>query len=91
MTLQERKERWERELSRMSGGDRWGEIRRFAGRSAGIRLERRRWLISRIAEAETKLTANEQPQGRGASPRPSGGQCWASSGYILFINDLKPN
>lgn len=69
MTLQERKERWERELSRMSGGNRWGESRRFAGRSAGIRFDRRRWLISHISAAETKLTANAEHEPRAIASR----------------------
>lgn len=55
MTVSEKKERWERELSRLSGGHRWGECRRFAGRSAGIRIDRRRWLLSHIADAEATL------------------------------------
>ncbi len=64
MTLHERKERWEQELARMSfAGHRWGESRRFAGRSAGIRIERRAWLISHIADAEMKLKANNEVTG----------------------------
>jgi hypothetical protein len=55
ISLRERKQRWEQELARMPSGSRWGESRRFAGRSAGIRTERRQWLISHIAEAESKL------------------------------------
>ena len=62
ITLQERLARWETELANMAHvGNRWGECRRFAGRSAGIRIERRRWLISHIADATAKLRTLSVP------------------------------
>jgi len=33
-------ERYQKLLATMQRGNRWGEARRFAGRSAGLRLER---------------------------------------------------
>ena len=85
MTLQERKERWERELSRLlSCGERWGECRRFAGRSAGIRLDRSRWLISHIAEAETRLTANAGGQ---HAPTCSVPYLWRDDGERFSRNE----
>ena len=55
-TLQQRLARWETELTAMTNaGSRWGECRRFAGRSAGIRIQRREWLITHIADATVKL------------------------------------
>lgn len=53
--IQEKLKRWEHELQKISTDDRWGETRRFAGRSAGKRIERRQWLISHIADAKVKL------------------------------------
>ena len=62
ITLQQRLARWETELARMAhAGNRWGECRRFAGRSAGIRLERRQWLIRHISDATAKLRALSAP------------------------------
>ena len=60
MTLQDKVTRWEAEIDRLNRtGNRWGECRRFAGRSAGIRVERRRWLLDHLSDAAGKLRAAE--------------------------------
>ena len=52
--------KWEQELIRLHDGSRWGESRRFAGRSAGIRLNRIDWLYKHISESKTnKATGKE--------------------------------
>lgn len=57
--LQSKIAQWEAELSRMSlSSHRWGETRRFAGKSAGLRIDRRNWLIDHIWEAKKKLGQN---------------------------------
>lgn len=55
ISLPERIARWEAELRRISGPGRWGECRRFAGRTAGIRIVRADWLRSHIAEARVAI------------------------------------
>jgi hypothetical protein len=51
MTLTEKIRKWEAELERLHGSERWGESRRFAGRSAGIRLDRINWLYDHLSTA----------------------------------------
>ena len=54
--LEEKINHWQSELDRIHAvPNRWGEHRRFAGRSAGIRLERIDWLISHISTAKVKI------------------------------------
>lgn len=55
-TLQEKLARWEAELARLRAApSRWGETRRFAGRSAGNRLARIDWITARITDAKIAL------------------------------------
>jgi len=47
--------RWQLELDHLNNKpSRWGEARRFAGRSAGIQLARIDWLYAHIAAANTR-------------------------------------
>jgi hypothetical protein len=52
--------RWQRELARIRGvPSRWGESRRFAGKSAGNRLARIDWLVEHIAALKAKHILQE--------------------------------
>lgn len=67
MTLPERIDRWRKELARLAARrSRWGECRRFAGKSAGLRIARMDWLRQHIAAAQVKL---QQTEGGAMSPK----------------------
>jgi len=56
MNLHEQIARWEAQLSKLrTRPQRWGECRRFAGRTAGIRLDRIAWLTSHISDANDRM------------------------------------
>ena len=54
-TLKAKIAKWDAELTRLHGGGRWGECRRFSGRSSGRRLDRINWLYDRISTATAQL------------------------------------
>jgi hypothetical protein len=58
-TLKAKIARWSAELERLHGGERWGECRRFAGKSAGNRLSRIDWLYDHIGTATEQLKSTE--------------------------------
>ena len=55
--LQAKITRWETQLGhfRIASRPRWGESRRFAGRSAGNRLAKIDWLVAHLSDANEKI------------------------------------